>query len=204
MADIIGSSQHDPKGLMEGFKKVVGMTNRKMSDAFVSPLTITLGDEFQSVPCSFSQGILAIYSIEEAIIKNKQDFKLRYVLSQGEIATPINKRVAYGMLGQGLTDARERLNSSKKEGLRFHIDVADKEACKALNNAFLVIQSIIDSWRLEKDFELIAYFLKYRDYKAVADNMGKTRSQIYKRSKTLKTEEYFSMKSLISYLAQKI
>tara|TARA_B100001971_G_C18096796_1_gene486566 strand:- start:380 stop:907 length:528 start_codon:yes stop_codon:yes gene_type:complete len=175
-----------------------------MPDAFLSPITITLGDEFQSVPSSLSDAILALYHIEESIIKNKQDFKLRYVLLEGEIDTPINQKIAYEMLGQGLTDARELLNSSKREGLRFHVDLSDGEATRALAHAFLVIQSIIDSWKLEKDYELIAQFLEHRDYKIVADSLGKTRSQIYKRSKTLMTEEYFSMKSLINYIVKNI
>ena len=137
-------------------------------------------------------------------MSNKQDFKLRYVLLEGEIDTPINQKIAYEMLGQGLTDARELLNSSKREGLRFHVDLSDGEATRALAHAFLVIQSIIDSWKLEKDYELIAQFLEHRDYKIVADSLGKTRSQIYKRSKTLMTEEYFSMKSLINYIVKNI
>ncbi|MEM0967282.1 MAG: SatD family protein [Verrucomicrobiota bacterium] len=203
MADVIKSSKQDQSSLMAGLKAVVQETNREIPNAFLSPLTITLGDEFQSVPHSLAEAVQAIFQIEETIIRKKQTFKLRYVLSQGEIDTPINRKVAYEMLGSGLTEARELLNASKRGGRRFHINLREAEIQRSLTDAFFVFQAIIDKWRVDKDYGLITEFLAYRDYKAVADRLEKTRSQIYKRSKTLMTEEYFAIKSLINHLVQR-
>ena len=61
-------------------------------------MTITLGDEFQGVIDSTENAIKVIFEIEEEIINNNQDLKLRYVINKGKIDTPINKNIAYEML----------------------------------------------------------------------------------------------------------
>ena len=80
MADIIGSRNKKGNILMDQFSNVVKQVATKNNEVFLSPLTITLGDEFQSVVKSLKDGIKIITSIEEYIIKYKYEFKLRYIL----------------------------------------------------------------------------------------------------------------------------
>jgi hypothetical protein len=206
MADIIKSSAYEQDALMRGFKRVVSEANRSIGDSFLSPMTITLGDEFQSVPATLSAAIDAIFKIEEEIIDQRLAFKLRYVLTEGRIDTPINTDVAYAMLGSGLTSARELLSLAKKRpgNRRFHIALAEAETNQALSDAFLVLQVIIDHWRPGRDYELVSEFLKDSDYKIVAARTGKTRSLIHKRRKSLMIEQYFAMKSVIHYVGGKL
>lgn len=63
-----------------------------------------------------------IISMEEQLIDQGNPFQLRYVLNQGEITTEINQKIAYEMLGSGLTEAREQLDTYKKMGNRFNVD----------------------------------------------------------------------------------
>lgn len=202
MADIIKSSQQDQKALMREFKHIISATNSSMRDSFLSPMTITLGDEFQSLPHSLSAAIGAIFKIEEEIVNQKMSFKLRYVIVEGKIETPINRAIAHEMLGPGLTKARELLGLIKKKSgtPRFHVAHADAGVSEALNNAFLVLQAIVDGWRLEKDYNLVSKFLEYLDYKVVAAKTHKTRSQIWKRRRSLMIEEYLAIKSVIQYI----
>ena len=119
MADIVDSGNKNQSKLMDDFKLLVKEINDSYHSKILSPLTITLGDEFQSVLKDLTTAIKIIIDIEEKIIINQFGFKLRYMLNQGEIDTSINTKIAYEMLGQGLTDAINILNDSKKDKNRF-------------------------------------------------------------------------------------
>ncbi|MEO6287886.1 MAG: SatD family protein [Dyadobacter sp.] len=200
MADIISSRKSDQKMLMEHFARLVSTSNSRNKPALASPLTITLGDEFQSIAKNLKSALQVIISIEELIIQEQYGFKLRYVLLEGEIDTPINEQIAYGMLGEGLTRARKALTEAKGNKARFSVDVKNKKLTNALNNSLVIYQSLIDGWKIAKDYALITEFLMFGDYKKVANETGKTRSQIWKREKSLKINEYIAIKEVIHYL----
>lgn len=80
----------------------------------LSPLTVSLGDEFQGVIKDMTSCFRIVFSLEEFIVEHSLSLKLRYVVNFGDIDTQISDRVAYGMLGKGLSDARELLNSLKQ------------------------------------------------------------------------------------------
>jgi hypothetical protein len=203
MADIISSRKSDQLRLMNDFKSLVAKTNEELKAKLLSPITITLGDEFQSVVKDLSSAVDVIFFIEEEIIKSSKTFKLRYVLLEGIIETPINARIAHGMLGSGLTAARERLTQSKKRKTRFDISIQNKNLEKAINDIFVVLQGTVDSWRPEKDYYVVAEFLEKKDYKEVAADLNKDRSLLWKREKSLRITEYFALKGVIHYLANK-
>ncbi|WAC13813.1 SatD family protein [Dyadobacter pollutisoli] len=200
MADIINSRKSDQKALMVSFERLVNDINSRHKRHLLSPLTITLGDEFQSVAKSLKSAIEIIFGIEERIIRDQYEFKLRYVLVEGEIDTPINPQIAYGMLGEGLTNARKALIEAKGNKGRFFVEINDTNLGKALNNSLAIYQSLTDNWKAGKDYPLIKDFLTFKDYKKVATETGKTRSQIWKREKSLKINEYIAIKEVIHYL----
>lgn len=185
---------------MNSFREVVKYVNQKNKKDLLSPMTITLGDEFQCVVKNLPAGLNIITVMEEKLILLGKDFKLRYVLLEGAIETSINPKVAYEMLGPGLTSAREQLLELKKEKRRFYFNLMDDQRSKALNEAFLIYQSLRDAWRLRKDYYLVERFLQRRDYKEIADELNKERSLIWKRRKSLKMDEYFSIKEVITYI----
>ncbi|HEV2480568.1 MAG TPA: SatD family protein [Puia sp.] len=203
MADVIGSRKADQMKILKEFRNITGKVNQDIGNQLLSPITITLGDEFQSVAKDLQAALSIIFSIEETIIKTQTTLKLRYVLVEGLIETPINPQIAYGMLGSGLTAAREKLIALKKKKQRFNSSLQNKSLEKAINNTFVVLQAIIDSWKLKKDYYVVAEFLKSKDYKKVAVDLNKERSLIWKREKSLKIEEYFALKEVIHYLGTK-
>jgi len=202
MADIVDSRKSNQNKLMSNFKTVVSETNYENNELMLSPMTITLGDEFQGIVNDAKAAVKLMFSIEEKIIHLNAGFKLRFVLVEGKIDTPINKTIAYEMLGDGLTQAREALTVQKNSNIRYYFDLRNKTKSEALVNSMFLYQSIIDDWKISKDYDLITKFIKLRDYKVVAEQLGKTRSQIWKREKSLKIEEYFSAKSLINYISE--
>lgn len=203
MADVIKSGEREQDQLMSDFKKVVQEINQDYSSVLLSPLTITLGDEFQGVIKDLASAVKIILSLEEKKIHNKLDFQLRYVLHQGLIDTPINENIAYEMLGAGLTAARLKLNSLKKEKSRFIVSLDDALQTTILNEAFVIFAGITEKWNLKSDYELVASFIALEDYKRVAENLNKTRSQVWKREKTLNIESYKAVKKIIQLITEK-
>ena len=197
MADIINSGKKEQKPLMEDFKNLIEEVNKIYKADILSPLTITLGDEFQGVIKNLAASIQIILTLEENSIHNKLNFKLRYVLNQGEIETPVNEKIAYEMLGSGLTEARLKLNDSKYKKFRFNIAIDNLLQQSILNDAFIIFENITDKWSLKNDYELASNFIQFKDYKIVSEKMNKTRSLIWKREKTLHMESYYATKNII-------
>lgn len=196
MADVIKSTKMSASRLMLDFKEAAFRINRQFPSAFYSPITITLGDEFQSVVQSLKSGIDVILLFEEAIINERKDFRLRYVLNFGEIDTPINNEAAYGMLGPGLLETRSFLAKLKDSRDRFFFNLENNDLSEKMNMFFRLYQMVVDAWRI-KDFPIIAEFLRDKDYKTVADRLKKDRSLMWRREKSLNISAYLTIKKLI-------
>ncbi len=197
MADVIGSRNLDQNLLYVGLKQLVMEINSDCRDILLSPLTITLGDEFQGVARDLTAALEIIVNIEEMLISKGKGFKFRYVVVEGTINTPINPEIAYGMLGEGLTKARDYITAFKDSRLRFHFYLNSNKKAEALNNLFIIYQDYIDAWNIEKDYKIAGELIKYRDYKKVAEITHMSRSQIWKKEKTLKMEQYNAVKNII-------
>lgn len=201
MADVINSGRKNSSLLMQQFKDVVSLINKEKSKNLISPLTITLGDEFQGLTNTMENGIKTIFDIEEIILDKQYDLKLRYVLLYGQIDTEINNNIAYEMLGEGLTNARKDINSLKNKDSRFQIRLNKDEEKKEkyLNKAFFIYQSFVDSWK-EKDLEIVKEFLLHEDYKIVAQNVNIDQSNAWRRKKSLNIHEYNDIKKIILFI----
>ncbi len=201
MGDIVQSEQHIALDLMQSFKARIASLNEHHSDSILSPLTITLGDEFQGVVADLSTAVALIIESEEYALFSNDAFSMRYVVNYGEIDTAVNPTIAYEMLGLGLTQARYRLEGMKNRSERFAVFAENQVFDRMMKNAWHLFQSIYDGWNLEKDRRIIADFVRFEDYKVVADRNQKTRSQMWKREKTLRISEYRAVKELIHSLA---
>lgn len=202
MADIIDSRKFDQQKLMKEFKSVVGKLNTQKSLKLLSPITITLGDEFQGVVRSLESAIDIILGLEEIILSEDLKFQLRYTLIQGQIDTKINSKIAHEMLGEGLTTARERLQELKNGKSRFYVALQNMKLGDAINNAFFALQGIVDNWIRLKDVYIASMFVNKIDYKQIAINVKKEKSVIWKRKKSLKIEEYLAVKNVLRYLGE--
>ena len=201
MADIIESSEKESKKLMNALKRIVVETNGSFSDKeILSPLTITLGDEFQGVLASVEVACKVVFFMEERMLTNKTDFRLRYVIHEGKIDTAINKVRAHEMLGSGLTQARKLMGTLKSSKERFLIDISDKAKSEKLVLSFKVYEGLVDRWT-EASREVVHNFLIEDDYKILSKKLKKDPSSVWRRRHSLMIDEYKSMKQLIFNLA---
>ena len=74
MADVIGSSKRNGKTLMNALKAGVTYVNKKDKQFILSPMTITLGDEFQGVVKNPHAALQIILDMEMYLISLKSSF----------------------------------------------------------------------------------------------------------------------------------
>lgn len=197
MADIISSRDIDKKNNFMGqFAQLTQKANDVFKDSILSPLTITLGDEFQGVVNNSKTLFELLFYLEEHIISKKYPFNLRYSMVHGVIDTKINEKIAYEMYGSGLTKAREALKTIKDGSDNYFIGInAEKDV--PLKLCMKLYQSIKSNWKTS-EYEVIAAFLKNYDYKEVMKTgLYKTRSGAWKKRKSLQIEEYNIVKNLV-------
>ncbi len=194
MGDIIGSRVGDQALLQENFARLIDKVNRDYSMSFESPLTITLGDEFQGIVTSAKEAAEIVIALEEYRWDLDVEILIRYSLGLGEISTPINPTIAYGMLGSGLSEVREALTEMKQEEDRMTISgtIAKKSQMALAINIFLEMQ---EEWKW-KDRQIISGYFHYLDYKKVAEILNKDVSLIWRRFKSLGFESYRKRKKL--------
>lgn len=197
MADIIKSRRIESNQLLTEFGKLVRAMNKKWSSHLLSPLTITLGDEFQGIADTMENGYKIIFDIDEYIVKKELNLKLRYVLNFGIIDTPINHKLAHGMLGAGLTESREKLNRLKSGRNRFCIvNRQNRRLEHIVSDLFLLYENYVDNWK-HSEYPIIKEFLMERTYQQVAESMNVYVSSAWRRHKSLNIEEYSICKKLI-------
>ncbi len=201
MGDIIDSRLKNSVQLMSQFNTLTIACNNKYESKIISPLTITLGDEFQGIANSVYSGIASILFCEEYRLSRQLEFKIRYVLYEGIIETDINTEYAYGMLGPGLTDARALLPKKGRNQPRFKFRLGDRLLTERLMKAFTVLEYLIDGWSL-KDYPFVYQLIKNENNLEVGNLFNMNRGQVWKRRKNLKIPAYTSLKELIFSLAE--
>lgn len=181
---------------MDSFSNAVETINSGDKENILSPLTITLGDEFQGVAKNIFGAIKVVLDFEYHLLRIESGFRLRYVIYEGDIDTKINRISSHKMLGSGLTHARQELTDLKSYRNRFKVVLRDELLSQKLNYGFQVFQGIVDRWT-EAQRQVVIELLHNPDYKEVAKKVRKDPTVIWRRKRSLMIEEYFSIRKLI-------
>ncbi len=113
MGDIIASERATSvEELHQIFNRAIREHNATYAGQLVSPLTITLGDEFQGLTTSLAAGAAIVRSLRLQLLSRKVE--CRFVIGQAEVRTPLNRDNAWNMMGPGLADARAKLGQKRK------------------------------------------------------------------------------------------
>jgi hypothetical protein len=114
MGDLVGSQRAaSPEQLHAQFNAAVQAQNRQRSLALISPLTITLGDEFQGLATSFVMAAEIVRAIRLDLLANAID--CRFAIGSARLRTPVNVEKAWNMMGPGLSEARAKLNEKRSD-----------------------------------------------------------------------------------------
>jgi hypothetical protein len=201
MGDIVRSRTHDSEPLMRAFVSLIASCDRDLAPGILSPYSVTLGDEFQGIARSLLWSVRTVLYLEEARLRGEVPFALRYVVHYGDVATPLNRETAYGMLGTGLTEAREQLTDKRRGRSRFCFDLADQQLASQLGRLNDVMSSLTRGWKPE-DAGLIFDMLGSDNNADVAAKHGKNRSQVWKRRRNLYVDEYEALRTTVLELAE--
>ncbi|OZI68412.1 SatD family protein [Bordetella genomosp. 1] len=97
--------------LHRAFNAAIDAANRTHGASLPSPLTITLGDEFQGVSRSLSEGLEIVRSLRTQLLADAVD--CRFVLGVVRLDVPVNPDRAWNMMGPGFAASRERLGDKR-------------------------------------------------------------------------------------------
>jgi hypothetical protein len=111
IADIVDSRSVKDRGVFQRcLKQTLKQLSEDSPDVYLSPPTITLGDEFQAVYGDFS--VVFPHMLE--ILQFLSPHKLRVALAYGELTTDINLNAALEMDGPAFNLARNCMEGLKE------------------------------------------------------------------------------------------
>lgn len=125
MGDIVGSeSAPSAEELHDTFNQSIGRQNERYKDALASPLTITLGDEFQGLTSSLSKAWPIMRDLRLELLCRSVD--CRFAIGSAQLKTPLNPNRAWNMMGPGFAQTRNRLDE-RRTHTRYNFVFPDAE-----------------------------------------------------------------------------
>lgn len=116
MGDLVHSERTPSvEYLHEQFNAAIDRQNLLKKASLASPLTITLGDEFQGLARSLASALPIVQAVRFQLMAAGID--CRFAIGLVELKTPINADRAWNMMGPGLAQTREKLNEKRTHSL---------------------------------------------------------------------------------------
>lgn len=138
-----------------------------------------------------------IFHLEEKLVSMGKPFKLQYVITHGPIEIPKRKGMFRGVVGSAFAHASVLMSRNKASKFgRFYFEIMDAEESRHMNYLFSVFQDIVDSWK-PKDLELVNHLLFPGNYNVISKEVGKHRSTVLRRHRSLRIDLYQNTKEAI-------
>lgn len=142
MGDLVQSERSPSvEHLHERFNAAVDHHNLLCKDCLASPLTITLGDEFQGLALSLQSALQIAQALRFQLLAD--GIECRFAIGLVEPRTPVNPDRAWNMMGPGLARTRTKLNEKRAPSLyRFAVtdDPVLEAALEALGAGVTMIE----------------------------------------------------------------
>lgn len=196
MGDIVKSREHQKaKQLSQLFNEKIFEANQVFKKGIVSPLTITLGDEFQGLVKSFKQAFQVAHQLSLQLLSH--DIRCRFVVGQVDLVSPPNSKVAWNMMGEGLAEAREKLN--EKEDPNFYkFSGFDRKFLILLDGMGRSMSEVEKKWTPTQIHYVSAVFDNIETPKAeLAEQLGISRNTLYKTIRSAEFQYYLQQKYTI-------
>lgn len=180
MGDIIASRAYeDAASLHKAFNAGVRAFNKRYGKAIVSPLTITLGDEFQGLVCDLQTAFRIAHGMRLHFLI--EGVACRFVVSNGAVETKINAKEAWNMMGPGLAKARERLGDKQDPSAYRFVCEEEPLLEGALNTFGYALSEIETDWTETQLKYVAAHFAdEEKSYEDLAGVFGVSGRNVYK------------------------
>lgn len=147
IGDMIGSrTLKNRSAIQKKFAAALKTIQKQYTEQIVSPLTVTIGDEFQAILKDTSQLFNILYEIEQSL----KTISLRYGFGIGVITTEINYSAAIGMDGPAFHMARAAIEQARKSGRHYALHCKDALIEKRLNTLLNWLDISTSNWSPEK------------------------------------------------------
>jgi hypothetical protein len=179
MGDIVGSERAPSlQAVHRTFNRAVGNANEVGAAHIASPLTITLGDEFQGLLTGLVNAWDTAVELRLGLLSAA--IPCRFVVGVATLKTPLNRKEAWSMMGTGLSAAREKLNDKRTaSAYRFSFPDAPVEEL-LLDTVGDALTQLEDAWTPTQ----LEYYSKSRAAKRgnaeVARKLGVSARSLYK------------------------
>ena len=168
IGDMVGSRAiRERQKVQEAFQQALQQVQQEYEQEIVSPLTLTIGDEFQTVLSKANRFFAMINRLEEHL----PEIRFRYGLGVGTISTALNRKAAIGMDGPAFHFARQALEQARQYQRRFVFACARPEVAKRVDLLFNWIDVVTSTWSKEKHRILRLSQLRLTQ-KAIAEIIG--------------------------------
>lgn len=179
MGDIVGSERaRSLKAVHRAFNKAIDSANERYAPRIASPLTITLGDEFQGLLRSLADAwrVATVLRIRLLVAT----VACRFVIGTTELETPLNPKQAWNMMGGGLSAARDKLND-KRSVNAYRFSLPREPIMESLMDA---VGDALTQTEREWTPTQLEYFSKIHDSRRtnaeVAKGLGVSERSLYK------------------------
>lgn len=176
IADIVSSRQIKDRDRVQKKLKVTLQRINQTSRSILSPLTITLGDEFQCVYSNADEIFRHIWQI----LYTSYPEKIRFSFGIGKITTGINRSQAIGMDGPAFYEAREGLEWLKQHDYFFNITSSDDlEMVSFARNALYLISHNIEGWNRNR-IRIMNLLAEGTQVRSIVKMLGISEQAVYK------------------------
>lgn len=145
MGDLVSSEDTASIEALHGrFNSAVQWANATHEPMIVSPLTITLGDEFQGLCVTLEGGLGVVRNLRARLLT--RGISCRFVVGAVRLETPVNPTRAWNMMGPGLAGSRQRLGD-KRDANAYRFELGGEPELQALMEAVGAgLTEIEDTW----------------------------------------------------------
>jgi hypothetical protein len=176
IADIVSSREIKDRDRIQKKLKVTLQRINQKSRSILSPMTITLGDEFQ---CVYSNADEIFKHIWEILYTSYPE-KIRFSFGIGKITTGINRIQAIGMDGPAFYEAREGLAWLKQQDYFFNIRSSnDSELVSFARNTLYLVSHNIESWNRNR-IRIMNLLTEGTQIKSIVKELRISEQAIYK------------------------
>lgn len=180
MGDLVGSSEAaDLRRLHATFNRGIDGANERFTGELASPLTITLGDEFQGLAPDLVTAFVIGHHVRISLLK--ETLLVRIAVGTADLETDLNPSKAWNMMGPGLAETRAKL-SDKKDANCYRFSMPQDPVLELLlDGVGRSLTTIEDAWT-ETQVEYVTAILEDpgQPRSRTATDLGISENSLYK------------------------
>ncbi len=174
IADLVHSREAKDRGaLQKTLKAALGDLNERHRDHLLSPLTLTLGDEFQAL----FRDAGSLWKVVAHLQASLHPVAIRFGFGLGEVTTEINPDAALGMDGPAFYRARDAIEAAKAGELYYRIE--GLEEGDLANHSLALMSRLQAKWQGRR-FQVLARHLDEQPVAEMADALDISQPAVYK------------------------